>query len=65
MLRSLTHAYRDQKVLLSVIAALNVLSAGSETLALISIAPLVQTASEGETQYQGAFGPIDIDLSLT
>ncbi len=65
MIRSLAHAYRNQKVLLAIIAALNILSAGTEALALISIAPLVEAASEGNTRYQGGFGPVDLDVSLT
>ena len=64
MFRRLAHAYRDQKGLLATIAGLSILSAGTEALALISIAPLVQSASEGSTRYDGSIGPWSISLSL-
>lgn len=38
--------------------------AGTEALALVSLAPLVQTAAEGNDRYQNDFGPVSLDLSL-
>ena len=55
--RRLARAYRKQKVLLAVIAALNVVSAGTEALALIAIAPLVDSATREMTATRAASVP--------
>lgn len=64
MFRQLTRAYRGEKKLLGFIALLNIVSAGAEAAALISVAPLIQAAAEGQTRYAGSIGPWNIDSSL-
>ena len=65
MFRRLMHAYRDEKLVLVMIGVLNIASALSEALALVSVAPLVQAAAEGESRYQGSIAGREFDVSLT
>ena len=58
-------AYRDEKSVLVMIAVLNIASALSEALALVSVAPLVQAAAEGENRYQGSIAGREFDVGLT
>ena len=51
--------------MLGVIALLSFLSAGTEVLALVTIAPLVQAAADGETRYSGSLGPFELDMTIT
>lgn len=64
MIRRLARAYRGEKRVLVMIGVLNIVSATSEALALVSVVPLVQAASEGEDGYAGSLGPIEFDFSI-
>lgn len=64
MLRRLARSYHAQRCSLAIITGLSLLSAFTEAAALIAIAPLIQSAAEGLTEYAGGFGPIEATLSL-
>lgn len=64
MFVKLLRQYRDQRLALTVIAVLSVATAASEALALVSIAPLVELAAEGESTYSGSIGPVELSLTL-
>lgn len=65
MFRRLFHTFRHEKKLLTIVGLFSVLSAGTEALALISIAPLVQAAAQGDTEYQWTLGPWSFDFTIT
>jgi len=65
MFRKLVRTYRNERRTLILIGILGVLTSGTEALALISIAPLVQAAAEGSETYQADWGPISVDLTLS
>ena len=64
MFRKLVRTYRNERRTLILIGILGILTSGTEALALISIAPLVQAAAEGSASYQADWGPISVDLTL-
>lgn len=49
---------------LVVIAVLSAIGAQFEAAALVMVVPIAQALSEGKQTYEGAFGPIDLNLSV-